>query len=284
MTLGDAVASRQSPSAPKRGAPPPTSSDAHKKQRTEAMDIDVDDEADEEVAEAEEAERVTEVGLHDTKTGKQRRDLEPNTLASLANISQLAEGGAPSQSGGGGTEYGHAVKFSADSDAQPAVKPILAHQSQEIIVPSYAAWFSFATVSDIERRGLPEFFNAKNKSKTPAVYRDYRDFMINTYRHNPAEYLTVTACRRNLAGDVCSILRVHAFLEQWGLVNYQVCAWATVGVSASATVSLRHSDNWTLHLGTWSAQSEKFTNNSRTRWIQRPGRLPSDRRLPATSA
>ena len=31
-----------------------------------------------------------------------------------------------------------------------------------------------------------------------------------------------TACRRNLAGDVCSIMRVHAFLEQWGLVNYQV--------------------------------------------------------------
>nr|AFJ24742.1 SWI/SNF complex subunit SMARCC-1 [Schmidtea mediterranea] len=36
------------------------------------------------------------------------------------------------------------------------------------------------------------------------------------------EYLTFTACRRNLTGDVCSILRVHAFLEQWGLINYQV--------------------------------------------------------------
>jgi len=34
--------------------------------------------------------------------------------------------------------------------------------------------------------------------------------------------LTVTACRRNLAGDVCAIIRVHAFLEQWGLINYQV--------------------------------------------------------------
>merc|ERR1711911_432356 len=39
---------------------------------------------------------------------------------------------------------------------------------------------------------------------------------------NPTEYLTSTACRRNLAGDVCAIMRVHAFLEQWGLVNYQV--------------------------------------------------------------
>lgn len=49
-----------------------------------------------------------------------------------------------------------------------------------------------------------------------------RDFMINTYRLNPHEYLTVTACRRNLAGDVCAIIRVHAVLEQWGLINYQV--------------------------------------------------------------
>jgi len=48
--------------------------------------------------------------------------------------------------------------------------------------------------------------------------------MIDTYRLNPTEYLTVTACRRNLAGDVCTIMRVHAFLEQWGLINYQVDA------------------------------------------------------------
>ena len=74
----------------------------------------------------------------------------------------------------------------------------------------------------IERRSLPEFFNNKNRSKTPTIYKDYRDFMINTYRLNPSEYLTFTACRRNLAGDVCAIMRVHAFLEQWGLINYQI--------------------------------------------------------------
>ena len=43
-----------------------------------------------------------------------------------------------------------------------------------------------------------------------------------SHRLNPTEYLTSTACRRNLAGDVCAIMRVHAFLEQWGLLNYQV--------------------------------------------------------------
>nr|XP_013795103.1 PREDICTED: SWI/SNF complex subunit SMARCC2 [Apteryx mantelli mantelli] len=79
-------------------------------------------------------------------------------------------------------------------------------------------------VHAIERRALPEFFNGKNKSKTPEIYLAYRNFMIDTYRLNPQEYLTSTACRRNLAGDVCAIMRVHAFLEQWGLINYQVDA------------------------------------------------------------
>jgi SWI/SNF related-matrix-associated actin-dependent regulator of chromatin subfamily C len=98
----------------------------------------------------------------------------------------------------------------------------LAAQTHEVIIPSYSAWFDMSKIHPVERRALPEFFNSRNRSKTPAIYKDYRDFMINTYRLRPTEYLTVTACRRNLAGDVCAIMRVHAFLEQWGLVNYQV--------------------------------------------------------------
>ena len=97
-------------------------------------------------------------------------------------------------------------------------------QANHIIIPSYSAWFDYNSIHAVERRALPEFFNGKNKSKTPEVYLAYRNFMVDTYRLNPTEYLTVTACRRNLAGDVCAIMRVHAFLEQWGLVNYQVDA------------------------------------------------------------
>ncbi|KAG6828563.1 hypothetical protein H0H92_007547 [Tricholoma furcatifolium] len=98
----------------------------------------------------------------------------------------------------------------------------LAAQTHEVIIPSYSAWFDMSQIHAVEQRALPEFFNSRNRSKTPAIYKDYRDFMINTYRLRPMEYLTVTACRRNLAGDVCAIMRVHAFLEQWGLINYQI--------------------------------------------------------------
>jgi len=95
-------------------------------------------------------------------------------------------------------------------------------QAHHIIVPSYSAWFDNNSIHAIEKRALPEYFNTKNKSKTPEIFLGYRNFMLDTYRLNPTEYLTVTAARRNLAGDVCAIVRVHAFLEQWGLINYQV--------------------------------------------------------------
>ena len=110
----------------------------------------------------------------------------------------------------------------AKAAVESSARSHLVQQTHAIILPSYTAWFDMNTIHDQERRALPEFFNHRNRSKTEAVYKDYRDFMINTYRLNPSEYLTVTACRRNLAGDVCSIMRVHAFLEQWGLINYQV--------------------------------------------------------------
>ncbi|CAH8650100.1 unnamed protein product [Dicrocoelium dendriticum] len=104
-------------------------------------------------------------------------------------------------------------------------------QAHCIVIPSYSAWFDYNAIHGIERRALPEFFNNQNKSKTPEVYLAYRNFMVDTYRLNPQEYLTFTACRRNLTGDVCSILRVHAFLEQWGLINYQVAAPLTASSS-----------------------------------------------------
>lgn len=46
--------------------------------------------------------------------------------------------------------------------------------------------------------------------------------MINTFRENPNQYLTAASCRTALVGDVCAIMRVHAFLEHWGLINYSI--------------------------------------------------------------
>lgn len=120
------------------------------------------------------------------------------------------------------SENSNTQEFS--SSAKEDMEDNVTEQTHHIIVPSYSAWFDYNSIHVIEKRAMPEFFNSKNKSKTPEIYMAYRNFMIDTYRLNPTEYLTSTACRRNLAGDVCAIMRVHAFLEQWGLINYQIDA------------------------------------------------------------
>ena len=47
-------------------------------------------------------------------------------------------------------------------------------------------------------------------------------YQVDVLRNN--DQFFIKNYRRNLAGDVCAIMRVHAFLEQWGLINYQVDA------------------------------------------------------------
>lgn len=98
----------------------------------------------------------------------------------------------------------------------------LAKQAHPVIIPSFAAWFEFSEVHEIEKRSIPDFFDDSSRFKTPKAYKDARNFMINTYRLSPYEYLTMTAVRRNIAMDVASIVKIHAFLEKWGLINYQI--------------------------------------------------------------
>lgn len=104
---------------------------------------------------------------------------------------------------------------------QPSQEPA-PKASTAVVVPKCSAWFSLDAVSPVERRLLPEFFTGASPSKTPLVYMKYRNFMVHAYRQQPHVYLAATACRRNLAGDACAVLRVHEFLTHWGLINYSV--------------------------------------------------------------
>ncbi len=47
-----------------------------------------------------------------------------------------------------------------------------------------SSWFNYNAIHAIEKRALPEFFNGKNKSKTPEIYLSYRNFMIDSYRYD----------------------------------------------------------------------------------------------------
>jgi SWI/SNF related-matrix-associated actin-dependent regulator of chromatin subfamily C len=160
--------------------------------------------------------------------------------------------------GGAGDET--ADQAAAKASLESAARSHLIAQTHSIILPSYSSWFDMNTVHNIEKKALPEWFNGRNRSKTPVTYKDTRDFMVNTYRLNPSEYLTFTACRRNLCGDVCAIMRVHAFLEQWGLINYQVRILSKRGYKHKLTHlgGSRHSS-----IRYWASIYRPFSNHSR---------------------
>lgn len=155
-----------------------------------------------------------------TPTIKRDPDMAPLKGGIVQDLDEEGERGEDSQTGKA-SENSNTQEFGNKEDVEDNN---VTEQTHHIIIPSYSAWFDYNSIHIVERRALPEFFNSKNKSKTPEIYLAYRNFMIDTYRLNPTEYLTSTACRRNLAGDVCAIMRVHAFLEQWGLINYQIDA------------------------------------------------------------
>ena len=102
------------------------------------------------------------------------------------------------------------------------LKAMKNNENLPIFLPSCSSWFNFDNINEIEIKSLPEFFCGKYPSKTPEVYKAYRNFIINLYRENQNTYLSATTCRRHLAGDACAILRIHAFLEHWGIINFKV--------------------------------------------------------------
>ena len=96
------------------------------------------------------------------------------------------------------------------------------YSKTSFIIPSCSQWFNLDKIHEIEMQTLPEFFCGKFPHKNPTSYLDYRNFIIKLYRESPNCYLSATTCRKNLPGDVCSIIRLHAFLEHWGLINFNV--------------------------------------------------------------
>ena len=85
-------------------------------------------------------------------------------------------------------------------------------------------WYNAASVHAVERAALPEWFDGSSPSKTPTVYMQLRQFVIESYCVQPSCYLSATECRRHVAVDVSAVLRLHEFLEHWGLINSSVTA------------------------------------------------------------
>lgn len=72
----------------------------------------------------------------------------------------------------------------------------------------------------MERLSLKEFFDASSITRTPKIYKEYRDFIITKYREDPSRRLTFTEIRKSLVGDLNLIYKVYLFLETWSLINF----------------------------------------------------------------
>ncbi|CAA2964061.1 SWI SNF complex subunit SWI3A [Olea europaea subsp. europaea] len=89
-------------------------------------------------------------------------------------------------------------------------------------VPSSSNWFSWSNIHEVERFSLREFFDGSSITRSPRIYKEYRDFIISKYREDPSRKLTFTEVRKSLVGDVSILHKVFTFLEKWGLINFDV--------------------------------------------------------------
>jgi len=64
------------------------------------------------------------------------------------------------------------------------------NMKQPIIVPSCTQWFNLDGIHEIETKTLPEFFCGVFPGKTPEIYKEYRNYIINLYRENTNSYLS----------------------------------------------------------------------------------------------
>ncbi|KAK6148052.1 hypothetical protein DH2020_018964 [Rehmannia glutinosa] len=83
-------------------------------------------------------------------------------------------------------------------------------------------WFSWINIHEVERFSLREFFDGSSVTRSPRIYKEYRDFIISKYREDPSRKLTFTEVRKSLVGDISVLLKVFTFLEKWGLINFNV--------------------------------------------------------------
>ncbi|KAL7506306.1 hypothetical protein ACHAWX_000649 [Stephanocyclus meneghinianus] len=95
------------------------------------------------------------------------------------------------------------------------------------------SWYDQSKASDFERRSLPEWFDGSAPHRTPASYIRTREQILDLAKKHEHQYITATALRRSVTGDSGSLLRLHAFLNDWSFINAGL-----VGESAPAEVDL----------------------------------------------
>ncbi|XP_955407.1 SWI3-like protein, putative [Theileria annulata] len=107
------------------------------------------------------------------------------------------------------------------------------YESSEFEIPEYTQWFDINSVNFIEEECTQNIFIGYGNDKDAICehYKKIRNKIINLYRKEPDKYLSVTECvrklgnecnsKRNIGGDASIVMKIHSFLNYWGIINFQ---------------------------------------------------------------
>lgn len=82
--------------------------------------------------------------------------------------------------------------------------------------PSSASWFQYDLVSSLEKTTFADVLKTDIDTEK---YKSIRNFIFDSFKSRPNYYLSVTHCRRYISADIYLLIRIHSFLENWGLIN-----------------------------------------------------------------
>ena len=85
---------------------------------------------------------------------------------------------------------------------------------------SFPSWYHANTVSNLERSLLPEWFDQSAPHRTEASYIQAREKLLKlSTTLGPSRYISFTMARRSIPGDAGSLLKLHTFLSNYGIIN-----------------------------------------------------------------
>ncbi|KAG8097987.1 hypothetical protein GUJ93_ZPchr0013g33809 [Zizania palustris] len=88
------------------------------------------------------------------------------------------------------------------------------------VVPTFAGWFSWKEIHQVEKLMLPSFFNGKSEKHTPGIYMGIRNFIMMKFHANPQLQLESKDLADLSIGEVDARQEVLKFLDHWGLINF----------------------------------------------------------------
>ncbi|KAK2988566.1 hypothetical protein RJ640_016426 [Escallonia rubra] len=104
-------------------------------------------------------------------------------------------------------------------DVNAHVVPIPAEFKLVSLSPA-VGWFSWTKVHPLEERVLPSFFDGKSEKRSPEIYMEIRNWIMNRFHANLNTQIGVKDLSELSVGELDARQEVMEFLNYWGLINY----------------------------------------------------------------